>query len=290
MTEINNNVLTGKLFSNKKWTPKEDAASDPLKDKYGLEVIAHRGYSSTAPENTISAFEAAANNGFSTVECDVSWTKDEVPVILHDQTINRTARGLFGWRMIFPRKCSNLKLDELLKYDFGSAFSKEFKGEKIPTFEQTLECCSDNDLNLYIELKSSDKFDEKKAQELVDLVEEAGMEENVTWISFEDDYLKEISDIMPETRLGYLSSKKPNKETIKVLDSLKTDYNEVFLDVKASKVDKVSADMLHDAGYDFEAWTVDNINNIDKLHSYDCKGITTNKLLDNEILEYLNDK
>ncbi len=287
--EIDNNILSGRSFLNRTWVPDEDYSTDPLKDEYDFEVVAHRGFSSQAPENTISAFEMAAENGFSTVECDVSWTKDDVAVILHDEKINRTARRKSGFWVFFPKKCSKMNYDELLEYDFGKAFSKDFKGEKIPTFEQVLECVDENDLNLYVELKSSSKFDKKHAKTLVNAVKEANLEDNVTWISFEEDYLKKIADLLPDARLGYLSEDKPDKETVKILDDLKTDENEVFLDVKASEIDKKSAKMLHKAGYDFEAWTVDDINEIEKLYSYDCKGITTNELLDEDIYDYLSD-
>ena len=71
-----------------------------------INVIAHRGYSEIMPENTISSFQAAADAGFSTIECDVSWTRDGVPVILHDETINRTARMPDGQKISGKLKCS----------------------------------------------------------------------------------------------------------------------------------------------------------------------------------------
>lgn len=253
-----------------------------------MAVIAHRGYSEVAPENTIPAFIAAAENGYDTIECDVSWTKDSVPVILHDDTINRTARKENGWGFFFKRKCSDYTYEQLLQYDFGVWKGKEFKGTKIPSFDEVLECGKEYDLNLYIELKETDDFDEEKAKILVDAVKDAGLEDKVTWISFNDDYLKTISDIMPECRLGYLSKKKPTEKTIEILDSLKTEDNDVFLDVKASKVTEKSAALLDDAGFDFEAWTVDKSSSLDDLYSYDCKGITTNSLTDAEVEEYLN--
>ena len=72
----------------------QDASDTVDIDRAGnqVKVIAHRGYTETAPENTIPAFVAAAEKGYSTVECDIEWTKDGVPVILHDGTINTTAR------------------------------------------------------------------------------------------------------------------------------------------------------------------------------------------------------
>lgn len=253
------------------------------KETENMRVIAHRGYSSEAPENTLPAFIAAAENGYDTVECDIEWTKDEIPVILHDSTINRTARTEHGWKYIFPRKCSNYTFSELQKYDFGSWKGNEFEGTKIPSFDELLDCANDYDLNLYIELKENSSFNEEKAQILVDAVKESDLEDNVTWISFEDDYLEMISDIMPDSRLGYLSEKKVTESTIDILENLKNDDNEVFLDIKASKINEKSSKMLSDAGFYFEAWTVDKTDNIKNLKKWGCKGITTNCLSEEEI-------
>ena len=182
----------------------QDASDTVDIDRAGnqVKVIAHRGYTETAPENTIPAFVAAAEKGYSTVECDIEWTKDGVPVILHDATINRTARKENGWRLFFPRKCSDMTYDKLLEYDFGSWYSNDFKGTKIPSFDELLSCASDNDLNLYVELKETTDFNDEKAQALVDAVKNAGLEDKITWISFNEDYLKTMAKAMPEARLG----------------------------------------------------------------------------------------
>lgn len=251
-----------------------------------MQTIAHRGYSELAPENTLAAFEKAAEYGFDTVECDISWTKDNVPVLLHDETINRTARKENGAKLWFPRKCSKLTYEELLKYDFGSYKGEEFKGTKIPTLSEALECADENDLNLYLELKATDDFDDTKAQILADAVIEAGLEDKVTWISFDENALKKMSEIMPASRLGYLSKVKPTEDTIKTLESLKTGENEVFLDIKASKMSDEADNLLDEAGFDFEAWTVDDLSTVDNLKEYDCLAITTNSLTENDIEEY----
>ncbi len=255
-------------------------------DEEKVKIIAHRGYSEIAPENTIPAFIAAAENGYNTVECDIEWTKDDVPVILHDETINRTARRQNGWRMFWPRKCSNMTYEKLLEYDFGSWFSNDFKGTKIPKFDELLNCANEYNLNLYVELKEIANFDDKKAQKLVDEVKKAGLEDKVTWISFNEDYLKMMADISPNSRLGYLSKKDINKDTIDTLKSLQTGANEVFLDVKSAKISESSCKMLEEAGFNFEAWTVDDAEEIKDLAEFDCKGITTNKITEDDIADY----
>lgn len=250
-----------------------------------INVIAHRGYSEEAPENTIPAFIAAAENGYTTVECDIEWTKDSVPVLLHDSKINRTARKSNGKHIFWPKKCSSLTFDELRQYDFGCWKGEEYKGTKIPSFFELLDCAKEYGLNVYVELKESSCFDAQKAQILVNAVKEAGLEDNITWISFNKDYLETISEIMPEARLGYLTSKKPSESTIDILKELDNGNNEVFLDIKSSKLNDESVDLIKDAGFDIETWTVNDIDKILGLYEYNITGITTDTISRNVLEE-----
>lgn len=251
-----------------------------------INTIAHRGYSAVAPENTIPAFIAAAENGFDGVECDIAWTKDSIPVLLHDETINRTARTENGWKFIFPKNCSDFTYKELLKYDFGSWKSPEFEDTKIPTLFDFLKCCGDYNLKPYIELKETSNFDAAKAEMLVNAVKESGLEDSVTWISFNADYLKLISEKMPNCRLGYLTSEFSADKTISALQTLKTDDNEVFLNIKAIAMDVMSSKLLANAGFYFEAWTVDSDKELDQLFSNNCKAITTNQITGYDVEEH----
>lgn len=261
------------------------SVSETAKDS-DISVIAHRGYSSKAPENTIPAILLAAKMGYDTIECDINWTKDDVPILLHDDSINRTARGLFGisWLpYLIKRECSDYTFNELQKFDVGSCKGKEYAGTKIPSFEEALECCKDNNTNMYVELKENDVFDEEKAQILANTIIETGMEDKVTLISFNAEYLKMMSKLMPNTRIGYLCKNEPNEDTITTLESLKTDSNEVFLDVKATKMTDKADKLLDDAGFDFEAWTINDKATLDKMTTYGCQGITTDKLTDEDV-------
>ncbi len=261
-----------------------DNNSSQLKeDSSDISVIAHRGYSIEAPENTIPAFILAAENGYDTVECDIQWTKDSVPVLLHDNTINRTARRENGWGFLFRRKCSNYTFEELQRLDFGSWKGEEYKGTKIPSFYEALDCSNEYDLNMYVELKEDSNFDSEKAKILAEAVKEAGMEDKITWISFNPEYLKMMSELMPESRLGYLYEKEPDAKTIQTLQNLKTENNEVFLDIKASKMTDKADELLDNAGFDFEAWTVDDEATLEKIYPFECSGITTNKLTEEEV-------
>ena len=256
----------------------------------GIKLIAHRGASNEAPENTIPAFEKAAEKGYNTVECDISWTKDNVAVILHDNTINRTARNSWGFKFIFKKKCSEMNYEQLEKYDFGSWFSSDYKDTKIPTFDDLIECSKDNDLNLYVEIKENSDFDEEKAKILIEKAEESGIEDRITWISFDENYLEIIKELVPEARLGYLSRYKVTDNTIDILDELKTEDNEVFLNIKSCAITKEGSELLDKSGYEYEAWTVDSKEELEYLSDLNCNGITTNELTKEEVEEVFKNK
>lgn len=260
-----------------------------------MAVIAHRGYSAEAPENTIPAIVLAAEMGYDTVECDISWTKDGVPVLLHDESVNRTARqsvNILGLEIkcgyLFKKECSDYTFEELQKFDVGLYKGKEYEGTKIPSFEEALECCKENDINMYVELKENGEFDKEKAQIIANTIIEAGMEDQVTLISFNAEYLKMMSELMPNVRIGLLCRDEPNEGTIATLESLKTGSNEVFLDVKAAKMTDEANALLDDAGFNFEAWTINNEEDLERLYDYGCQGITTDTLTDEVVSDALN--
>jgi glycerophosphoryl diester phosphodiesterase len=115
-------------------------------------IIGHRGASAVAPENTLAAFRKAIDAGADGIEFDVRLSSDGVPVIIHDETLRRTA--------LRTDRVVDLTAEELLKADAGSWFAiarhlstDEYRGEKIPTLQQLLEDFSSNNAVLYLELK-----------------------------------------------------------------------------------------------------------------------------------------
>ena len=118
---------------------------------------AHRGASAYAPENTMSAFKKAFEIGANGIELDLQKTKDDKIVIFHDDRIEKKSNG--------TGKISDYTYSELLKLDFGSLFSTEYKNEKIVLFEDFMKSVSNRDLVLAIELKEENI--EKQALEII---------------------------------------------------------------------------------------------------------------------------
>ena len=113
-----------------------------------MNLIAHRGYSSLAPENTISSFDLAISKGFKIFELDVQLTKDNIPIIFHDYDLNRICK--------LDLHIKNLDYKYLSKLDVGGWFDKKFSDQKIPTFENILKKYI-HKVHLQIELKSNEK-------------------------------------------------------------------------------------------------------------------------------------
>ena len=108
-------------------------------------VWAHRGASGYAPENTIPAFELAAEMGADGVELDVQFTKDGQIVVCHDETIDRTSNGC-GW-------VKDHTLEELLALSFDNG-NKAYEGAQIPTMQEVFDALRPTNLTINIELKT----------------------------------------------------------------------------------------------------------------------------------------
>ncbi|VAW21089.1 Glycerophosphoryl diester phosphodiesterase [hydrothermal vent metagenome] len=108
-------------------------------------IIAHRGASGLAPENTLVSVTKAAQMGASWVETDVRLTADMKLVMVHDETLDRTTNGRGA--------VLAASLDQIKALDAGKWFSPEFSGAMVPTLEEYLECVVENNLNLQLELK-----------------------------------------------------------------------------------------------------------------------------------------
>jgi glycerophosphoryl diester phosphodiesterase len=132
-------------------------------------LIAHRGSSAYAPENTVPAFRLAADQGATFVEFDLRLTKDRQIVCLHDDSLERTTdvedvfpdRGrTTGGGATPPRRwlLEDFTLAELKRLDAGSWFGPAFRGTRIPTFEETIDALRGRS-GLFIELKSPEKYE-----------------------------------------------------------------------------------------------------------------------------------
>lgn len=159
-------------------------------------VIAHRGASAYAPENTMSSFKKAIEMSSDGIELDVHMTKDKAIVVCHDEKVDRTTNGK-GF-------IKDLNLEEIKKLDAGSWFGDDYKTERIPELEEVLELLKDKDILLNIELKNAPIIYEGIEEKVIKLITEYNMEERTIISSFNHYSLIEVKKLNPNIKTGVL--------------------------------------------------------------------------------------
>ena len=165
--------------------------------------INHRGFNRVAPENTLAAFKLSKKQGFDFVETDVRFTSDGVPVLLHDISINRTARNADGSEISSTINIADITYATALTYDFGIWKGAEYAGTKIPTLEEFMRLCRVLGLHPYFDLY--DACSEAKSQKIYDTIKACGMEHNVTYVSSAYSALSYMAELAPNGRYGLVS-------------------------------------------------------------------------------------
>lgn len=163
-------------------------------------VWAHRGASGYAPENTLEAFQKAVEQGADGVELDVQLTKDDVLVVIHDETIDRTSDGK-GWVKDFT-------LEELRKFNFNKTHP-EFAHADIPTLREVYELLKPTGLTINVELKTGIYFYEEIERKVIELTKEMGMEDRVLYSSFNHYTCVKMHELAPSSYVGFLYADGP---------------------------------------------------------------------------------
>ena len=202
------------------------------------------------------------------MECDIEWTSDNVPVLLHDSSIDRTSDG--------TGELNSLTLEQVRQYDFGSWKHSKYTDTKIPTFEEFILHCKKINLHPYIEIKDNSEITEERMRILVNIVKKYKMSDKCSWISFSSNALTIINLLLPNARLGFLIGAL-NQTSLQIAQNLKTDKNKVFIDMDYNCIQS-SIECVKEAielGIEVEAWTVNNESVVDSLFENNISGITT---------------
>jgi glycerophosphoryl diester phosphodiesterase len=157
-------------------------------------VIAHRGASGHAPENTLGAFKKAVAMGATFIETDLQLSRDARFVAIHDATLNRTTNG--------QGIVHDMTLAELRRLDAGSWFGSEYTGERIPTLEELLAFSKKNDVVFYLELKPGGSWGGEHA--LIGALRESGEIPRSVVISFDATVVLNLRKIEPTLMTGLL--------------------------------------------------------------------------------------
>ncbi len=224
----------------------------PRTEKHPL-AIAHRGASADAPENTLAAFDLALAQGADGLEFDVQRTADDVLVVLHDATLERTTdqRGAVAetdWATVQGA-------------DAGAWFGPEFAGQRVSRLAEVCDWLQDNPLLAFVELKAPG-IEAAVAQTL----RAAGLLDRVQARSFDHDALKRLHALAPDiaiSELWYTHIPGPQEHTFPTLDVLFPLY------------DAASIAALHARGVAATAWTVNDFDAAEHLIAWGIDALTS---------------
>jgi glycerophosphoryl diester phosphodiesterase len=166
-----------------------------------MQIVGHRGAAGVAPENTLPSFEAAWAAGVAWVETDVRLTRDGVPVLLHDATLDRTTTG--------HGAVSALIWPEVQAVDAGLRFSPAFEGTRVPRLEELLTAAAGRS-GVLIELKAETERPDLLVERVLAAIAAAGADQWVRLISFEADLLERVATTgrgaVPDIPTGFIAS------------------------------------------------------------------------------------
>lgn len=245
--------------------------------RYGfVKGVNHRGFNTEAPENTLPAFILSKKKGFGYVETDVRYTSDGIPVLLHNETINETARNSDGTEISSEINIADITYAESQQYVFCDDFYSTYPTVTIPKFADFIALCRNIGLHPYIELKSSTY----NASVLVDIVKAYGMARNVTWISYNNSLLEQVKNADSSARLGLLVTS-VTATAIQQAQALKTSTNDVFIDASSDSDNNVT--LCEAANIPLEVYLYNSSVSIRALKPY-VSGVTSDSYDGNAIL------
>ncbi|CAN7182866.1 glycerophosphodiester phosphodiesterase family protein [Terrabacter sp. LjRoot27] len=229
-----------------------------------MAVIAHRGYSQVAPEDTMASYESAARAGADFLENDVQSTADGVPMILHDDTLDRTTDH--------TGRLDAAQSADVRTLDAGSWFSRYFTGQRVPTSVEMLQHAKAKGRQVLLEIKGPETRPE--IERIVREVGETAMKESTVIQSFDPEILRTVHAIDPTLRLGLLRSTLDADPVAAARSAFASTYNPAWAAL-AGHPDAVAA--LHGAGIAVQPWTVDDPRQWDAMDRMGVDGVITNR-------------
>lgn len=238
----------------------------------GPEIIAHRGESFDAPENTLAAFQLAWERKVGAIELDVHLTKDGRLIICHDPDTERVS----GKKEVI----ATTNLEDLRKLDAGAWKDARWKGEKMPTLEEALSTIPDQG-RCFIEIKVGPEA----VPAVANAIKNSGKRpDQLVIISFKAPTVAEAKRRLPQIKSYFLSGFKKNKQTgvwSPTVDELIQQAKAVHADgldlSHEGPIDEAAIKRIKDSGLQFFVWTVDEIAVARKFAAWGAEGITTNR-------------
>ncbi|MEU3896955.1 glycerophosphodiester phosphodiesterase family protein [Streptomyces sp. NPDC045251] len=262
-------------------TPLSHARAPQIGEDDGPVVVAHRGASGYAPENTLAAVDRAAELGIRWVENDVQRTRDGELVVLHDDSLRRTTdvEEVFPDRS--PWKVKDFTAAEIARLDAGSWFGPEYADARVPTLEQYVERVEDNHQKLLLELKNPELYPGIEEETLKVLANEGWLDRRhvagrLVVQSFSADSLRTVHELKPAVKTGFLGT--PSVSDLPEYAEFADQINPSHGSLSLSYVSSVHAFTgPHGRPLEVLTWTVDDAATARRVAGYDVDGIITNK-------------
>jgi glycerophosphoryl diester phosphodiesterase len=241
-------------------------------------IIAHRGDSVHAPENTLAAFRRAVEAGADGIEFDVRLTKDGEVIVFHDSSLNRIAGR--------KERVIQMAAEELRSVDVGSWFNRrrhafaneEFAQERIPTLAETLEDLVEFDGLLYIELKCREEDVERLAGAVCGVISDSPLLPRIVVKSFKLTAIPHVKELCPGVRTAALVAPKMQsllrrkKHLLDIAEEAGADEISIHYTLATRKIAEEAARR----GLDVLIWTVDHPRWIRRGVELGVKAIITN--------------
>jgi glycerophosphoryl diester phosphodiesterase len=224
-------------------------------------IIAHRGASGHAPENTQAAFERAVQLGAGFIETDLHLTRDAQFVAIHDAALERTTNGRGSVR--------DFTLAELRRLDAGKWFDREYMGQRIPTLDEVLEFARKNDVIFYLEVKYDAAWGMHHS--LVAALQKAENAARTIVISFDQTTLAALRRVDASIMMGFLADE-PGTDYVK--DALELGARQLC--PQAALVTQELVERAHGADLQVATWTVDDAEEMRRVIATGVDGIMTN--------------
>ncbi|GHI08538.1 glycerophosphodiester phosphodiesterase [Streptomyces cellostaticus] len=243
-------------------------------------VIAHRGASAYAPENTLASIDKAAKLGFSWVENDVQRTKDGELVVIHDGSLERTTnvKELFPGRA--PWKVKDFTAAEIARLDAGGWFSPAYAGTRVPTLEQYMRRVERNHEKLLLEIKNPELYPGIEQQTLKLLGNQGWLDQKhlgrLIVQSFSADSIRTVHELKPALTTAYLGRPSVTQlhQYARFTDLINPSYGSIS---KGYVCTVHSVEGAHGRPLGVFVWTVNDADTARKVKDYGVDGLITNK-------------
>jgi len=232
-------------------------------------IVAHRGASRQAPQNTIPAFKLAWELGADAVEGDFRQTKDGHIVCIHDDNTGKVADR----KLIINQST----LEDLRKLDVGAHHDKKYKGTTIPTIAEVLATVPTHK-KIYIEIKCNESIVPKL---LAEITKSGLQQKQIVLISFNKDVIRALKTKAPQYKALWLSKLKQTLtgKTTPSLATILATLQETGADGFSSSKEIITQAIIENVikqGYEYHVWTIDDLKTARRFKKWGAQSITTN--------------